>query len=237
MIEAGTDMKETIVLMVKAPLRGKVKTRLARDIGDGPALKLYKAFTEDILDNLEKGGFSPVIGYCEAEGLEHIKDWLGNERDYLVQKGSDIGERQGSLLEQAFLGGAEKAVVMSSDCPGIDTGHIRSAFKGLDVHDCVICPAEDGGYCLIGFKKSGYKGWPYGGISWSTPHVTEQIRSVAEATGIGFLEVGYCFDIDDGEGLFSFLKRPDSEKSASRTWRVAVSLDLIDDNGFIRPAP
>ncbi|MFW3146084.1 MAG: TIGR04282 family arsenosugar biosynthesis glycosyltransferase [Thermoplasmatota archaeon] len=230
-------MKEILVLMVKAPVKGKVKTRLALDMGDAPALELYRSFVMDMLDGLEGDGYSPAIGCYPPEDLDVIKDWLEKDREYMIQKGSDIGERQGSLFKEAFRKGAEKAVVMSSDCPDIDIGLVRSAFKELDEHDCVICPAEDGGYCLIGFKKSGYKGWPYREINWSTPEVMDQMRGTAERSGIDLLDLGCCFDIDDGEGLLSFLKRPGSDKRAPRTWRTAKDLGIGNENGLNRSAP
>lgn len=84
-----------IVLFLRAPEKGKVKTRLARRIGEDMALDLYRCFAEDVLAALEKSGHPIEIHYCPetAAARQGIRDWLGETHPLIPQRGNDLGER------------------------------------------------------------------------------------------------------------------------------------------------
>ncbi|MFM1876185.1 MAG: hypothetical protein RL266_1922 [Bacteroidota bacterium] len=139
-----------LIIFVKNPVLGKVKTRLAKDVGDAKALEIYLQLLE-----LTRNAVLPVqctrnVFYSD----EIISDgWDDDRFNQFVQEGADLGARMRNAFEQVFALGAHKAIIVGSDCPQLNADVIETAFKALDMKDVCIGPAKDGGYYLLGMKN------------------------------------------------------------------------------------
>jgi uncharacterized protein len=137
-----------------------------------------------------------------------FEKWLNNEV-LRVQRGNDIGERMANALEEMFQMGAEKAIVVGADIPGLHRGIIDLAFTELDRADIVVGPARDGGYYLIGMKSVHPE--IFLDIGWGTKDVFEKSVLNIEKMGLRYSLVETLFDVD---GLDDFLKAEEILKDA-----------------------
>lgn len=185
-------MKEVLIVFVKNPVAGKVKTRLAADIGDEAALKAYKKLllhTQVVLTEVEAERqiwFSDEVPDDPAWGLCSDKQQ--------VQSGDDLGARMLNAFKQAFDEGADRVVIIGSDCAGIRPGHIQHALFGLEDRELVIGPAKDGGYYLLGM--SDYFPELFEDISWSTDQVREQTLQKADEQDLDHIQLETLSDVD-----------------------------------------
>ena len=82
-----------VLLFVKAPVKGQVKSRLARDLDEDLVQRLYESMALDTVDMLKAGGFSFRICFSPPDAFESVRDWLGQDHSYMSQIGNDLGER------------------------------------------------------------------------------------------------------------------------------------------------
>ena len=157
-----------ILLFVKAPLRGQVKSRLAAVLGQDVALALYRNFVLDILTSIETSGVPCKICYHPPDSGETVKNWLGVHRQYVPQEGNDLGERMERAFRRAFSEGASRVVLIGSDIPDLPPALLQDAIGRLDRTGAVIGPAKDGGYYLIGFRSDAFFPEIFRGQEWST---------------------------------------------------------------------
>ena len=140
--------KELVIVFVKNIKLGKVKTRLAKTIGNQGAFEVYSELvkiTEKATTNLVA---NKHIYFSNA--LVDTK-W---QNDYkTVQEGIDLGERMKNAFNKGFADGYERIVLIGSDLPDITANHINQGLKALEKNEAVFGPAEDGGYYLIGLSK------------------------------------------------------------------------------------
>ena len=153
-------MSNALVLYMKAPRPGTVKTRLTPRVSAGEAAELYRAFILDTL-HLAQGiaGASLFVAWTPEDGLAELRSALGNpDVEWTGQRGRDLGERLSNTFA-AFLGDEwDKIVVLGGDSPLLPPAYVEKAFAALDRHDVVLGPAEDGGYYLIGLGGRGVRG-------------------------------------------------------------------------------
>ena len=172
-----------ILLFIKAPVRGQVKTRLATALGEAAALDLYQRFVLDIIDTLEQTGIPVRICYTPADSGKGISGWLGPGRHYQPQEGKNVGERMENAFQQAFSSGASRALLIGSDIPDIPQAVFSEALRALDGNDAVIGPARDGGYYLIGFRSDTFLPDLFRGIEWSTDTVLTDTLAIFARDG------------------------------------------------------
>lgn len=186
--------RRTLILFAKTPRAGLVKSRLARDIGLGPATRWYRHNLAQTLRHLGKSR----LWDCWIFGTPHHaarwpwpKPWR-----FRHQVRGDLGHRIGSALH-AFRG--RPTVLIGSDIPGIEPRHISAAFKELGRSDAVFGPSADGGYWLVGFSPR-YAGDPFGKVRWSTEHaLADTLRGFPAGRRIGLIET--LRDVDTGADL------------------------------------
>ena len=134
-----------IIVFVKAPRPGFVKTRLASTIGGEVACGAYRRLAETVLTRL-----SPLprveIRFTPDDAEDEINNWLRKGWVATPQGGGDLGER----MHRAFMEAGGPAIIIGSDCPYLELNDIELATKELQAHDMVLGPAADGGYWLIG---------------------------------------------------------------------------------------
>ncbi|NND77435.1 MAG: glycosyltransferase [Flavobacteriales bacterium] len=136
-----------LIIFAKNPEIGNVKTRLAKSIGDENALKVYLKLLEHTHRVADKVNASKKVYFNKVSKID-ILDYYKFQKE--LQRGGDLGEK----MRNAFLENYdfEKIVLIGSDCLEINEDIIEDAFLALEENDCVIGPANDGGYYLIGSR-------------------------------------------------------------------------------------
>ncbi|GAA5522169.1 TIGR04282 family arsenosugar biosynthesis glycosyltransferase [Aliifodinibius salicampi] len=188
---------QVLMVFTKNPKLGKVKTRLARTIGEEQALSVYKELlrlTKSVTDPLQ---VTKQLWYSSFISRNDI--WPGDIYDKRLQKGRDLGKRMQHAFQKAFDESFEKAVIIGSDCSALTTDIIRQAFRALDNHRVVIGPARDGGYYLLGMSE--YYPEVFTNKSWSTPSVFEKTIEQLREMDISYSLLPMLNDIDTLEDL------------------------------------
>lgn len=195
-LPAGRQANNLLIIFVKYPQPGLVKTRLAKDVGKQKAADLYRLFVEAALKRTKGKNFKRLIFYTPQDKVKEIKKWLGSDGlEFRPQKGRDLGER----LFNAFrltLGSScvRRIVTIGTDSPLIDRKVVNTAFKALETKQCVLGPALDGGYYLIGLsslKKEVFKG-----INWGTKKVFAQTLKRLKMLKMSYSFLDLSFDVD-----------------------------------------
>src|SRR3989338_1209118 len=175
-----------ILYFVKYPTPGKVKTRLAKTVGEQESARLYGELAgknlEVIASLYQSNIFDLVIVYDPPEKSEDIKRWLSLSCEYLPQCRGGLSERLKHAFGEAFQKGAKRVMALGSDTLGLTTGIIQQGFEALRSNDVVIGPAEDGGYYLIGLNS--FQPELFQGITWSTDAVLRQTYSRIRKLGL-----------------------------------------------------
>lgn len=140
-----------LMIFAKNPELGKVKTRLAKSIGDEKALMIYVKLLEHTHAIADKIFADKAIFYATKVQEFDILDYYKFPK--FLQKGKDLGERMERAFGQAFAQNYEKVIIIGSDCIEITSEIIEDAFTALDAHNVVVGPAHDGGYYLLGMDR------------------------------------------------------------------------------------
>jgi rSAM/selenodomain-associated transferase 1 len=180
--------------MLKAPRRGAVKTRLAREIGDEAALAAYRRLAERQIVAVPRS-MNLEIHYTPTDARAEMAAWLGTDRSWHPQGEGDLGERLAAAFAGAFRRGARRALAIGGDCAELDGERLRLAAEALDTAEVVLGPALDGGYYLIGLRQPCPE--LFQGIAWSTPAVFEQTCARARAAGLSLGVLEALEDVDD----------------------------------------
>ncbi len=187
-------IQKHLVIFAKAPRMGRVKTRLARDIGGVRAWGFYRHALAALVQRLASDprwqtylAVAPDTA-CKDGGVwpEHVTRF--------PQGIGDLGDRMHRSFEMMPPG---PVVIIGADIPDIQPHHIQTAFKKLGHHDAVFGPADDGGYWLVGQKRFPKTRALFSGVRWSGPHALEDTCANLSDARIGYLET--LADIDDGD--------------------------------------
>jgi uncharacterized protein len=145
-------MADTLIIFVKNPVLGKVKTRLAKSIGDEKALVVYTNLLKITKQTVIDLKINKVVYYSEEVEKDDI--WTNSVFVKKVQQGDDLGARMYHAINEEAAEGADKICLIGSDTPDLTEKIIMDAFDLLEHRDVVLGPAHDGGYYLIGMKKN-----------------------------------------------------------------------------------
>lgn len=160
-------MQRTLVVMVKEPRPGRVKTRLGRDIGMVAAAWWFRHQTRVLIRRLRDPRWQIVLAVSpDRDGLTS-RVWPA-DLPRVAQGGGDLGDRMGRMLRGMSKG---PVCLIGADIPGISRAHIARAFRALGRSEIVFGPAPDGGYWLVGAQR--YGALPSGlfrNVRWSTQH-------------------------------------------------------------------
>ena len=201
-------------MMLKAPLPGTVKTRLAASIGVAAATDVYRGLVEHQaaqvpLEWCVEVHFTPV----EAEA--QMRDWLApllpEQTVFLPQAEGDLGARLRAALAGVVLRGAKQVLFIGADCPQLTVERLREAAVLLLAADFVLSPATDGGYVLIGLADN--HDFIFKGITWSTSAVCEQTKRNIQRRGMSLQLLESLDDVDDLPSLLQTCQRCPAIKS------------------------
>ena len=192
-----------LCLFVKAPERGRVKTRLARHLGAAAACRAHEVLVARVVDRLAHCALTKELWVAGDVGHPQVAVW--SQRLGAVtraQPRGDLGIRMLAAVAACCAAG-QPALVVGSDLPEIDVPYVERAVAALAAHDLVLGPVEDGGYGLIGLNAP----LPplFSGIAWSTPAVLAETRSRAARLGLRVAELPTTWDVDDIDGWRRFL--------------------------------
>jgi uncharacterized protein len=166
--------KPTLIMMVKAPIMGAVKTRLARKIGDIQALHFYKSTSARVVRLLARDPRWNFILSVTPDIYTRAPFWsLSINR--MPQGKGDLGQRLNHILSQNFY---SPTIVIGSDIPDIAPHHIAHAFKLLRRSDAILGPSPDGGYWLIGTRHALSRINVFKEVRWSSTHTFEDTQKV-----------------------------------------------------------
>jgi rSAM/selenodomain-associated transferase 1 len=198
--------KSIVLLFIKAPFKGQVKSRLAMAVGEEPALELYKNFTLDIIDALSASGYPFRICFYPRDAEEAITTWLIGYPT-APQAGSDLGERMELAFKKIFSEGFTRAILIGSDIPDLTQAVFHEALESLIKNDAVIGPAADGGYYLIGFNQRSFLPGIFRGIPWSTDTVFRETMDILHGSSLRVHLLPQWKDVDTLEDLKAFFER------------------------------
>ncbi|WP_299407796.1 TIGR04282 family arsenosugar biosynthesis glycosyltransferase [Acaryochloris sp. IP29b_bin.148] len=194
-----------LLLFVKNPIPGTVKSRLGRVIGFAEAAALYRCFARDLLFTTQTLGLDQLIFFAPADAQPSVSDWLGADHQYFPQVGKDLGERMANAFTTSFQLGYRGALITGSDSPDLPLPYLEEGIQALQQQQIVIGSSDDGGYYTLGFTPENFTPAVFEGIPWSTETVFTQTLQLLPSQSVYQLPPWY--DIDTVEDLRQFHQR------------------------------
>lgn len=211
-------MKEkALILFLKYPEKGVVKTRLANELGDDFTLELYKHFIADILNTGKKIAADIFIIYSAIDGTKSEDFFWREEYPCLPQKGADLGIRMYNAFQEVGAQGYRKLALIGSDTPDLPATYIYEAFFRLDECDIVLGPSVDGGYFLIALRQDTINDAVFNNIPWSTSQVLRETTKIIRQKGMTCHLLPEWEDIDEVDDLRRFYECYKKEKETYHT--------------------
>ena len=197
-------LDKALIVFVRYPEPGKVKTRLAKETNENFACDVYKIWAENIFREVKPlKYFNNYVFYSEEKDEAKIIKWTNNEFVYFPQQGNDLGERMLNAFRIVLNQQNQKAIIIGTDIPDLSKEIILEAAGALDENDIVIGPSYDGGYYLLGMKK--VIPHLFQNVEWSSNSVFSSTISKARSTNLKLKELQPLHDIDTKEGLNNWL--------------------------------
>ena len=190
-------MDNALIMFIKNPVKGKVKTRLAATIGDDMALEIYQKLIRHTLNIVEDVAADKFIFFSDT-----VDESIGYENTpvhKVVQSGNDLGEKMKNAFELLFKTGYKRVTIIGTDCPGITANILEGAFSKLNNSDVVIGPAIDGGYYLLGIKE--IHNDLFEKIAWSTSTVLHSTIERCNTNNLSYSLLSALSDVDEEEDL------------------------------------
>lgn len=189
-----------ILIFAKAPVPGRVKTRLIPALGAAGAAQLARRMLEHTLGQARDAGIGPVE-LCASPAVSD-PGWAGYPVPHGVETSDqgegDLGERMARASQRA-LALDERVLLIGTDCPGLSALHLREAAAALENHDAALYRARDGGYPLLGLRA--FHPSLFTAIPWSTSSVAELTLARMQALGWRIWVGGELADIDEPADL------------------------------------
>ena len=215
-----------LLFLVKDPMHGTVKTRLASSIGADIAQNLYTNFIHDMLSKLKNKKFPFFICFYPEDALRGLKKLLGEQYPYLPQRGDDLGQRMEYCFHSVFSMGFHHVIAIGSDVPDLPEEIIDDAFRFLTRVDCVIGPSFDGGYYLIGFRSDSLLPEAFKGIEWGTKVVLKKTTDIVRRHHLRTQLLKTWRDIDTVEDLRQFFEKNKNTSLCPQTMTYLQSLKI-----------
>jgi rSAM/selenodomain-associated transferase 1 len=190
----------TLVVFVRYPRVGTVKTRLVPALGAELAADLYRALAEGVLAATAPRvrEYERLVFYDPPEAGDEMRGWLPAGR-LRRQAPGDLGTRMANAFAKTFARGARRVALIGSDVPGLSRVEVGEALAALERVDLVLGPAQDGGYYLVALR--GPQPSLFDGIAWGTPQVLDETLSRASAAGLSVAQLARRRDVDTIEDL------------------------------------
>lgn len=189
--------RDLLIIMARYPTRGKVKTRLAAEIGQRAATELYRSFLSRFAREFARAPFA--VEWRHTPARAPFRRIIGRDGHLArPQPEGNLGARMRGIFEESFARGYRHVVMIGTDAPELGRETVERAFRMLGRKPAVFQPTHDGGYALIGLTALLDV---FSGISWGTPTVMAQTRSRLNEFRIDFGELPPTFDVDTAADL------------------------------------
>lgn len=191
-------MKKALLYFVKYPEPGKVKTRLAKSVGNEKAAQMYQLLAEEnwrVI--LQVKGVDIIVVFDPAEKEQEIRAWLPACCHFWPQHKGDLGARMSGALQCAFDCGYDRVAVLGSDILALTLEVIEQGFAALDSYDLSIGPAKDGGYYFLALSRVAPS--LFENIAWSTSGVLAVTKQRAQLLQLSVFELPEREDWDEGD--------------------------------------
>ena len=181
-------------MMVKVPVAGRVKTRLARHLGVGPATSFYRHAANGLATRLDNPRRWTLI-LAVTPDAQARSPALPAGPNRMRQGSGDLGRRMQRVFDALPSG---PVVMIGSDVPGITQAEIARAFQVLEGHEAVLGPSPDGGYWLIGLRRCPRRLRPFHNVSWSTSEARNGTLRNLACSRVGFVRaMAYIDTVED----------------------------------------
>ena len=211
----NSSRKNAVIAFARFPVEGKVKTRLAKTMGEKFATGFYKICAQHTfaeLNKIKNSSLADIFIFSASENeTEKLKQWIGQHFNYFAQKGTGLGERMYNAFRKVFESGFENVLIIGTDAPGISSGLIGKAFGKLKEFDVVIGPSNDGGYYLLGLKY--LQTALFEKIEWSSDSVLSNTVDVLKKKQLQYFLLPELIDIDTEDDFKNWITSIDKEKN------------------------
>lgn len=196
-MDKNSTLTTALIIFVRHPESGKVKTRLAKVIGEAKALAVYKLLLNHTHQITLPLNCSKFVYYADQVAENDL--WSSPGYTKKQQLGNNLGERMCSAFQELFDQGFKKALIIGSDCYQLRTELLQEAIQLLETHQVVIGPTFDGGYYLLGSDH--FIPGLFAGKAWSTDQVTKQTLEDVNSLGLSCQLLKQLHDVDEAEDL------------------------------------
>ena len=209
-------MRPVVIVMVKAPRPGLVKTRLSPPLQPAEAASLARCFIEDVVSSALSVSPNVIVAFTPANERTMMEGFLPSSVGWLEQQGHDLGERLISAIAYAHNLGFGPIIVLGVDSPTLPPSLIDEAFHDLSSGpaDVALGPTADGGYYLVGVRKP--EPLIFQNVIWSSPHTFAQTARNVRLLKLRLLTLAQWYDVD----TFDDLKCLDNELRSDEDARV-----------------
>ena len=184
--------KDLVMVFLREPLKGKVKTRLAATVGEDDALNIYRRLLYHTIKVVAEANHPRQAWY--ADRVPDTEPCASLGFDLREQHGTDLGNRMAYAFEYAFREGWDKVIVIGADCPGISGAILDETFARLEDHDSVIGPTRDGGYYLLGIRRMVPE--LFRNKTWSSDSVAKDTMDDFERMGLSYARLPMLIYVD-----------------------------------------
>ncbi len=210
---------DAVVVVAKAPVAGKVKTRLCPPLSAVEAADVAAALLADAAGNAASGGAAVWCAYLGDPAV--VRGVVGRSVRLLPQRGCGLADRLAAAQADVFAAGAARVVLLGADCPTVEPAYLAAALAALDRTDVALGPAADGGYTLLAASRPTPE--LLCGVPMSTATVLDDTLRRAAAAELGVTVLAQRFDIDTAADLLAALSAGELSH-APRTRAAAVRL-------------
>ncbi len=202
---------------------GRVKTRLARSIGNEKAARIYEAFVAATVARLSAIHCTRVLSYWPDDARTRLAFESAEAQGWSLvpQTEGDLGERMAGYFIQQFSAGTDRVVLLGTDSPNVPLIEVQEAFEHLKTCDVVLGPTDDGGYYLVGAAK---RVPPiFADIPWSTPGVLPKTIACLEKEGFSYTTLDPWYDVDEIYDLHRLIEDLRDECEAEPALQVLLT--------------
>ncbi|HEV7842219.1 MAG TPA: TIGR04282 family arsenosugar biosynthesis glycosyltransferase [Pyrinomonadaceae bacterium] len=223
-------MLSVVIVMVKAPRAGAVKTRLAPPLSATEAAQLAACFVQDVVNTALSVVPQIIVAYTPHDGRGSLAALLPDGLLWLEQQGADLGVRLEAAVAHAARLGFGPLIVVGADSPTLPAAFIEAARDALAARtaDAALGPTDDGGYYLVGLRKPVRH--LFQNIAWSTPQAYEQTARNIATLGLRLLQLPDWYDVDTFSDLLRLRDEiygdEEARSRAQATYRWLLAHDL-----------
>lgn len=186
-------MNKAIIVFIRKPELGKVKTRLAATVGNEKALEIYIKLLQHTNKILTATGIDIFVFYTEA--IDENDNWQQPNFKKFIQAHGDLGVKIKKAFETVFSKGYNQVFIIGSDCYELTTNILLEAFEGLQTKEVVIGKAVDGGYYLLGMKE--LHSFLFDNKEWSTSTIATDTLNDCEQHNLSVFQLPILNDVDE----------------------------------------